>query len=102
MLHLNIEIDANSGFCFGVVYAIEMAEEILDEAGHLYCLGDIVHNDEEVKRLEAKGLKIIDHEVLKTLKDEKVLIRALRQRGENLYLWQARPCRGDWPFGTNQ
>ncbi|MDN4165523.1 4-hydroxy-3-methylbut-2-enyl diphosphate reductase [Cytophagales bacterium LB-30] len=76
MLHLNIEIDANSGFCFGVVYAIEMAEEILDESGHLYCLGDIVHNDEEVKRLEAKGLKIIDHEVLKTLKDEKVLIRA--------------------------
>jgi 4-hydroxy-3-methylbut-2-enyl diphosphate reductase len=76
MLDLNIEIDDNSGFCFGVVYAIEMAEEILDEQGRLYCLGDIVHNDEEVKRLEAKGLKIIDHDFLKNIKGEKVLIRA--------------------------
>jgi len=59
MLNLKVEIDNNSGFCFGVVYAIEMAEDILDEHGHLYCLGDIVHNDEEVRRLEAKGLKII-------------------------------------------
>ncbi|MGK7393155.1 MAG: 4-hydroxy-3-methylbut-2-enyl diphosphate reductase [Candidatus Cyclobacteriaceae bacterium M3_2C_046] len=76
MLNLNVHIDANSGFCFGVVYAIEMAEDILDEQGHLYCLGDIVHNDEEVNRLQKKGLKIIDHHRLKNLKDEKVLIRA--------------------------
>ncbi len=76
MLHIKVEIDKNSGFCFGVVYAIDMAEEILDAQGHLYCLGDIVHNDEEVKRLESKGLKIIDHAFLKTLKNEKVLIRA--------------------------
>ena len=76
MLHLNITIDQSSGFCFGVVYAIEMAEEILDEQGYLYCLGDIVHNDEEVKRLEAKGLHIITHRDLHLLKDEKILIRA--------------------------
>jgi len=76
MLNLNVEIDNNSGFCFGVVYAIDMAEEILDEQGYLYCLGDIVHNDEEVKRLEERGLVIIDHEELAKLKDEKVLIRA--------------------------
>lgn len=76
MLNLEVTIDPNSGFCFGVVYAIEMAEEILDETGHLYCLGDIVHNDAEVNRLEKKGLKIINHDVLKTLRDEKVLIRA--------------------------
>lgn len=76
MLKLKVDIDSNSGFCFGVVYAIDMAEEILDEQGYLYCLGDIVHNDEEVKRLEAKGLRIIDHDFLKSLKDEKVLIRA--------------------------
>ena len=75
-LNLHIEIDGNSGFCFGVVYAIDMAEEILDEQDYLYCLGDIVHNDEEVKRLQKKGLKIIDHETLKTLTNEKVLIRA--------------------------
>jgi 4-hydroxy-3-methylbut-2-enyl diphosphate reductase len=59
-----------------VVYAIEMAEEILEEQGYLYCLGDIVHNDEEVSRLTRKGLKIIDHTELHGLKDEKVLIRA--------------------------
>lgn len=76
MLNLTVNIDHNSGFCFGVVYAIEMAEDILDECGHLYCLGDIVHNDEEVNRLEKKGLKIITHDQLKDLHDEKVLIRA--------------------------
>lgn len=76
MLSLKVEIDENSGFCFGVVYAIEMAEDILNEQGHLYCLGDIVHNDAEVRRLEAKGLKIIDHEALQRLYNEKVLIRA--------------------------
>jgi len=74
--NLQVNIDKSSGFCFGVVYAIEMAEDILDNEGYLYCLGDIVHNDEEVERLTNRGLKIIDHEVLKTLRDEKVLIRA--------------------------
>ncbi|REE05908.1 4-hydroxy-3-methylbut-2-enyl diphosphate reductase [Marinoscillum furvescens] len=75
MLNLNVEIDQNSGFCFGVVYAIEMAEDILQH-DKLYCLGDIVHNDEEVKRLEAKGLTIIDHDELRNLRDVNVLIRA--------------------------
>lgn len=74
--NLQVNIDKSSGFCFGVVYAIEMAEDILDNEGYLYCLGDIVHNDEEVERLTNRGLKIIDHEVLKDLRDEKVLIRA--------------------------
>lgn len=76
MKNLQVQIDDHSGFCFGVVYAIEMAEEILDEQGYLYCLGDIVHNDEEVNRLTRKGLKIIDHEELSKLNNEKVLIRA--------------------------
>lgn len=73
---MNVVVDANSGFCFGVVYAIQMAEDELDANGHLYCLGDIVHNNMEVERLENKGLKIIDHDTLKTLSDTKVLIRA--------------------------
>lgn len=76
MMNLNVQIDQHSGFCFGVVYAIEMAEEVLEEQGYLYCLGDIVHNDEEVNRLTKKGLKIIDHDELKNLFNEKVLIRA--------------------------
>jgi len=74
--NLEVTIDRDSGFCFGVVYAIDMAEEILEEDGYLYCLGDIVHNDEEVARLKAKGLRIISHSDLDTLRDEKVLIRA--------------------------
>ena len=73
---MRITIDSNSGFCFGVVYAIQMAEDELDRSGHLYCLGDIVHNGEEVERLRKKGLEIIDHERLKELRDCKVLIRA--------------------------
>ena len=76
MLGLNVTIDTKSGFCFGVEYAIEIAEEILEQDGELYCLGDIVHNDMEVKRLEDMGLKIIDHDELKKMKDVKVLIRA--------------------------
>jgi len=71
-----VTIDDNSGFCFGVVYAIQMAEDELDQNHELYCLGDIVHNDIEVKRLAAKGLKVINHEQLRNLHDCKVLIRA--------------------------
>lgn len=74
--NLQVTIDQDSGFCFGVVYAIDMAEEILAEDGYLYCLGDIVHNDEEVARLKEKGLRIISHEDLVEIRNEKVLIRA--------------------------
>jgi 4-hydroxy-3-methylbut-2-en-1-yl diphosphate reductase len=73
---MNIVIDPYSGFCFGVVYAIQKAEEELDKSGKLYCLGDIVHNNKEVDRLKSRGLEIIDHEALKSLHDCKVLIRA--------------------------
>ncbi len=74
---MKITIDKNSGFCFGVVYAIEMAEQYLKTHGPpLYCLGDIVHNDAEVARLRAKGLITIDYEQFKRLKNTTVLIRA--------------------------
>lgn len=73
---MQVTIDQNSGFCFGVLYAIQMAEDELQENGHLYCLGDIVHNNKEIERLTAKGLKIINHEELKELKNTTVLIRA--------------------------
>lgn len=76
MLQLKVTIDHQSGFCFGVVYAIAMAEEILNQEGKLYCLGDIVHNDAEIERLQKKGLVIINHEQLRGLQDVKVLIRA--------------------------
>ena len=73
---MKVTIDPHSGFCFGVVYAIQKAEEELQLSGKLYCLGDIVHNNKEVERLTAKGLEIIDHDRLRTLHDCKVLIRA--------------------------
>lgn len=73
---MNVEIDNDSGFCFGVVTAIRKAEEQLENSGTLYCLGDIVHNSDEVQRLSSKGLKIITHEEMASLKDVKVLLRA--------------------------
>lgn len=73
---LEVTIDQDSGYCFGVEYAIRMAEDAMEEAGKLYCLGDIVHNDMEVERLHQKGLRIIDHNELQHLTDCKVLIRA--------------------------
>lgn len=76
MLYPNIEIDSNSGFCFGVVNAIEKAEQELKESGHLYCLGDIVHNSDEVNRLSEAGLEVIEHEDLPSLKNTKLLFRA--------------------------
>ena len=71
-----VVIDENSGFCFGVTNAIQSAEKYLTDHDFLYCLGDIVHNNEEVNRLSALGLEIITHEQFKTLKDTTVLIRA--------------------------
>ncbi|OHX65011.1 4-hydroxy-3-methylbut-2-enyl diphosphate reductase [Flammeovirga pacifica] len=73
---MEVTIDQKSGYCFGVEFAIQMAEEEMEESGKLYCLGDIVHNSMEVKRLRAKGLVVIDKENLKDLRDCKVLIRA--------------------------
>lgn len=71
-----IEIDHESGFCFGVVNAIKKAEEELSKGNILYCLGDIVHNSREVERLKGMGLITIDREEFKKLHDAKVLLRA--------------------------
>lgn len=74
--NISIEIDNDSGFCFGVVTAIRKAEEELEKSGRLYCLGDIVHNSDEVDRLRNKGLITITHEELSSLHNVKVLLRA--------------------------
>ncbi len=72
---MTITIDTHSGFCFGVTSAISKAEEELGK-GPLYCLGDIVHNSEEVARLEQAGLQTIDHTQLGQLTSGRVLLRA--------------------------
>jgi 4-hydroxy-3-methylbut-2-enyl diphosphate reductase len=71
-----IEIDNNSGFCFGVVEAIHKAEETLQKQEQLYCLGDIVHNNTEIDRLTHNGLVTINHDQFFSMKDTTVLLRA--------------------------
>ena len=73
---MTITIDKNSGFCFGVIQAIKTAEQYLQQHHTLYCLGDIVHNNEEVSRLTNLGLKIITFEQFEKLHHTTVLIRA--------------------------
>ena len=73
---MQVTIDKNSGYCFGVEFAIKMAEDEMENKEPLYCLGDIVHNDMEVRRLTEKGLVVIDREKLQELSNCKVLIRA--------------------------
>ncbi len=73
---LSVEIDNDSGFCFGVTTAIKKAEEELAKGSTLYCLGDIVHNGMECERLRNMGLVTIDHEQMAQLHHVKVLLRA--------------------------
>ncbi|MBQ6062420.1 MAG: 4-hydroxy-3-methylbut-2-enyl diphosphate reductase [Prevotella sp.] len=82
-MNIQVEIDNESGFCFGVTTAIKKAEEELahsvrceDDSHTLYCLGDIVHNGMEVERLHGQGLQTINHDELSKLHDVKVLLRA--------------------------
>lgn len=73
---MEIEIEKQAGFCFGVVSAIEKCENCLAEFGELYCLGELVHNSMEINRLEKLGLKIIDVKDLQNLHNCRVMIRA--------------------------
>lgn len=72
---MTVTIDEYSGFCFGVTAAIEAAEQELQK-GQLFCLGDIVHNGQEVERLDQLGLETIDYDDLRTLHNVRVLLRA--------------------------
>jgi len=71
-----VEIDPSAGFCFGVDQSIALAEEYLKHTKKLYCLGALVHNEEETTRLASMGLEVIDIERFKELRDETVLLRA--------------------------
>lgn len=73
---MQIEIDTESGFCHGVTTAIRKAEEELADGSPLYCLGDIVHNGQEVDRLHRLGLETVTHADLNRLHGAKVLFRA--------------------------
>lgn len=73
---MEVIIDDNSGFCFGVVRAIGEAESALHSVGDVYCLGDIVHNRVEVQRLEKLGLHTVSHKDMADLGGRTLLIRA--------------------------
>ncbi len=73
---MKVTVDANSGFCWGVVRTIDIAEQELKDSGKLYSLGDIIHNPMEIDRLADHGLTTITHDDLGRIKDAKVLIRA--------------------------
>ena len=85
-----VEIDEGSGFCFGVTTAIRKAEEELAKSETLYCLGDIVHNDQECERLRQLGLITVDHEEFANLRDTKVLLRAHGEPPETYKLAEQR------------
>ena len=83
-------IDSNSGFCFGVTRAIRTAEEELQK-GALCCLGDIVHNGQEVARLEGLGLQTIDNDDLRSLPPHsRVLLRAHGEPPSTYWIAQQR------------
>ena len=73
---IEITIDNESGFCFGVVNAIQSAERELAQTTELYCLGDLVHNNLEMERLKSLGLHTINHKDFALLTNETVLFRA--------------------------
>jgi 4-hydroxy-3-methylbut-2-en-1-yl diphosphate reductase len=76
MKKTDIEIDPHAGFCFGVTRVVNKAEEIIRKYGRLYCLGEIVHNQEEIERLQGLGLVTISYDEYLKLSDCRVLIRA--------------------------
>jgi 4-hydroxy-3-methylbut-2-en-1-yl diphosphate reductase len=91
---IQVEIDPHSGFCPGVLRAVRLAEDALDQHSELFCIGDIVHNDKEQERLKKKGLISVDVGQLNEMTARTVLFRAhgeppdsyrmIRERGHQL------------------
>lgn len=73
---MKVTVDRNSGFCWGVVRTIDIAEEQMEDQGELYSLGPVIHNPVEIERLRTRGLVPITHDDLPRLKGKRVLIRA--------------------------
>ena len=71
-----VEIDPHAGYCFGVKRAIVMAEDILNKEKSLWCLGDIVHNEEELKRLQQLGYRNLDREAFMKCSGQTLMLRA--------------------------
>jgi len=70
---MQIIIGKTAGFCFGVKNAVSKTVEELDKTGSIYCLGELVHNNQVTEELTAKGVKFIEN--IDEAKD-KVIIRS--------------------------
>ena len=67
----------HAGFCFGVKRAVEGVYELIEQGKNIYTFGPIIHNEEVVKDLENRGVKVIDSvDELAMLKNETVVVRA--------------------------
>ncbi len=73
---MKVTVDQHSGFCWGVVRTIEIAEEVMKDTPELYSLGPVIHNPMEIERLRQRGLETVSHDDLDRLTGRKVLIRA--------------------------
>ena len=73
---MKVTVDKSSGFCWGVVRTVDIAERELATGEKLYSLGDIIHNPIEIERLKSEGLETVTHADLPNLRGAKILIRA--------------------------
>ena len=76
-LPVSIDIDPDAGFCTGVRAAVNRAETLLDGHNTVYCLGNLVHNEQEIARLRELGLETLNLDKLAGLPENvPVIIRA--------------------------
>lgn len=69
---MQIFLSPASKFCFGVERAIRIIEENLKKGELLYSIGPVIHNPQEIKRLENMGLKIV--ESIEKIRNAKLVI----------------------------
>lgn len=74
---MEIRLAQSAGFCFGVKRAVDQVYELIETGKTIYTYGPIVHNEEVVKELEKKGVRVIyGKEELRMLESGTVVIRA--------------------------
>lgn len=72
---MEVIVGKTSGFCFGVDNAVKGAQKVIKDNGSVYCLGEIIHNEQVIKSLEDYGMITVDN--LNDIPEgEKVIFRA--------------------------
>ncbi len=70
-----LRVAESAGFCFGVQRSVELAEKLLAEHGACASLGELIHNEDVVRELSRKGMRVIS-DPAEAREGEQVLIRA--------------------------